>query len=167
MPKVTLPMGMGLDRYTGVMRVQPGSMRDMRNVRPQRGRLTQRRGITRASSLPAQGGNPCTAVVAIQPVQSSGEGVVVGFYAGSGEVHIFRVSGTGKDPFHIGQWFTLGSNAESPPYVLATESYGKAFLAHDEAIYSARAPTQVYDVCLLYTSPSPRDRQKSRMPSSA
>ena len=25
----------------------------------------------------------------------------------------------------------------------------------------------VYDACLLYTSPSPRDRQKSRMPSSA
>ena len=25
----------------------------------------------------------------------------------------------------------------------------------------------VYKVCLLYTSPSPRDRQKSRMPSSA
>ena len=24
-----------------------------------------------------------------------------------------------------------------------------------------------YDPCLLYTSPSPRDRQKSRMPSSA
>ena len=33
-------------------------------------------------------------------------------------------------------------------------------------------PTGMYfvarhDVCLLYTSPSPRDRQKSRMPSSA
>ena len=26
---------------------------------------------------------------------------------------------------------------------------------------------EVEDVCLLYTSPSPRDRQKSRMPSSA
>ena len=25
----------------------------------------------------------------------------------------------------------------------------------------------VYGTCLLYTSPSPRDRQKSRMPSSA
>ena len=24
-----------------------------------------------------------------------------------------------------------------------------------------------YQICLLYTSPSPRDRQKSRMPSSA
>ena len=29
------------------------------------------------------------------------------------------------------------------------------------------APTQAPDSCLLYTSPSPRDRQKSRMPSSA
>ena len=27
--------------------------------------------------------------------------------------------------------------------------------------------TIIYDGCLLYTSPSPRDRQKSRMPSSA
>ena len=26
---------------------------------------------------------------------------------------------------------------------------------------------QKYQICLLYTSPSPRDRQKSRMPSSA
>ena len=25
----------------------------------------------------------------------------------------------------------------------------------------------LYELCLLYTSPSPRDRQKSRMPSSA
>ena len=28
-------------------------------------------------------------------------------------------------------------------------------------------PTRSHTVCLLYTSPSPRDRQKSRMPSSA
>ena len=28
-------------------------------------------------------------------------------------------------------------------------------------------PEEASDVCLLYTSPSPRDRQKSRMPSSA
>ena len=27
--------------------------------------------------------------------------------------------------------------------------------------------TALYYICLLYTSPSPRDRQKSRMPSSA
>ena len=29
------------------------------------------------------------------------------------------------------------------------------------------ASEEVTEVCLLYTSPSPRDRQKSRMPSSA
>ena len=28
-------------------------------------------------------------------------------------------------------------------------------------------PYYALDICLLYTSPSPRDRQKSRMPSSA
>ena len=27
--------------------------------------------------------------------------------------------------------------------------------------------SRIYEPCLLYTSPSPRDRQKSRMPSSA
>ena len=30
-----------------------------------------------------------------------------------------------------------------------------------------RQGSAIYDTCLLYTSPSPRDRQKSRMPSSA
>ena len=35
----------------------------------------------------------------------------------------------------------------------------------DAAGYTAPAPQLI--VCLLYTSPSPRDRQKSRMPSSA
>ena len=35
-------------------------------------------------------------------------------------------------------------------------------------VYRADAPVQgKVGVCLLYTSPSPRDRQKSRMPSSA
>ena len=32
---------------------------------------------------------------------------------------------------------------------------------------SVTAALAMYDTCLLYTSPSPRDRQKSRMPSSA
>ena len=36
----------------------------------------------------------------------------------------------------------------------------------DASIYSGASEVW-YDGCLLYTSPSPRDRQKSRMPSSA
>ena len=33
--------------------------------------------------------------------------------------------------------------------------------------YEIGAKTTLFNGCLLYTSPSPRDRQKSRMPSSA
>ena len=33
--------------------------------------------------------------------------------------------------------------------------------------WPSRAEVINYSICLLYTSPSPRDRQKSRMPSSA
>ena len=36
-----------------------------------------------------------------------------------------------------------------------------------DMIESQRQRKGEYDPCLLYTSPSPRDRQKSRMPSSA
>ena len=36
-----------------------------------------------------------------------------------------------------------------------------------QTYYLADRSNAVVDVCLLYTSPSPRDRQKSRMPSSA
>ena len=36
-----------------------------------------------------------------------------------------------------------------------------------ELISSEAEISRMYKVCLLYTSPSPRDRQKSRMPSSA
>ena len=40
------------------------------------------------------------------------------------------------------------------------------FLPYNRALYQ-RVSKYTYDTCLLYTSPSPRDRQKSRMPSSA
>ena len=40
-------------------------------------------------------------------------------------------------------------------------------LAHEELVHMALVNADVELVCLLYTSPSPRDRQKSRMPSSA
>ena len=47
--------------------------------------------------------------------------------------------------------------------------------AHDDSnestplgLYDATTPCNLqFKICLLYTSPSPRDRQKSRMPSSA
>ena len=49
--------------------------------------------------------------------------------------------------------FLLG-HKKNPFYVLSTEEFGLLRGGY-------------YLVCLLYTSPSPRDRTRSRMPSSA
>ena len=43
----------------------------------------------------------------------------------------------------------------------------KAFLGEEDAFVMAQEPDSLYYSCLLYTSPSPRDRTRSRMPSSA
>ena len=46
-------------------------------------------------------------------------------------------------------------------YVFNLCNHDKHFLGHRPQLYT------IINTCLLYTSPSPRDRQKSRMPSSA
>ena len=51
--------------------------------------------------------------------------------------------------------------------VLLSESLEPAFIAEMLSLPSHNEVSGWYDRCLLYTSPSPRDRQKSRMPSSA
>ena len=47
--------------------------------------------------------------------------------------------------------------------------FGKTHLAMYELLrFASRKPnSKIFYVCLLYTSPSPRDRTRSRMPSSA
>src|SRR5665213_4307019 len=54
---------------------------------------------------------------------------------------------------------------------VGSEDYTKAAKSFDEVErqhpYSVWAPKAQLMSCLLYTSPSPRDRQKTRMPSSA
>ena len=44
---------------------------------------------------------------------------------------------------------------------------GQIVFLDTPGIHKAKNKLGEYMVCLLYTSPSPRDRQKSRMPSSA
>ena len=64
------------------------------------------------------------------------------------------------------------------PVIAQDDDDAKSRYAIDEIVTTARrieeslqdaplAVTALSGVCLLYTSPSPRDRQKSRMPSSA
>ena len=48
-----------------------------------------------------------------------------------------------------------------------TVSYGGGTKNGPKEIIKASHQVELFDDCLLYTSPSPRDRTRSRMPSSA
>ena len=59
----------------------------------------------------------------------------------------------------------------TPPFITPTDNNGSAFsypigarVLFNSRLYESLVSN---NTCLLYTSPSPRDRQKSRMPSSA
>ena len=66
-------------------------------------------------------------------------------------------------------WRTVQGNVELPLEMSATDRAARADrarAARSVALISRGSSTFPW-TCLLYTSPSPRDRQKSRMPSSA
>ena len=63
---------------------------------------------------------------------------------------------------------TNSTHTTTPPLVMQAKGLVKRYgqvTALDGADFELRAGEIL--ACLLYTSPSPRDRQKSRMPSSA
>ena len=60
----------------------------------------------------------------------------------------------------IANWYKLTSG----DIVASVALYGHSTISRNDAVKAL--PTDS-ETCLLYTSPSPRDRQKSRMPSSA
>ena len=69
---------------------------------------------------------------------------------------------------HFGQ---MPDGAEVFLYTLTNDlGLEVSIINYGGAITSLKVPDSagvLGDICLLYTSPSPRDRQKSRMPSSA
>ena len=71
------------------------------------------------------------------------------------------------DSVHIGKAeFVIGEmpNAPAPFVTWECKNGNNYFWGH---YFSTRQAAERDLFCLLYTSPSPRDRQKSRMPSSA
>ena len=59
------------------------------------------------------------------------------------------------------------SHVKIPHAHTTHNTHAKSTHAHKSHTHYAFKYGRVYRCCLLYTSPSPRDRQKSRMPSSA
>ena len=71
----------------------------------------------------------------------------------------------GTDAVLLGAWTSLKNNLFSALDIGAGTGVLALILAQRSTIETIDALE--IDTCLLYTSPSPRDRQKSRMPSSA
>ena len=69
-----------------------------------------------------------------------------------------------------GSDFTI---SQLPKYTILDSTYSETRTDADVRVYGVdkdavgRTEDTVYEACLLYTSPSPRDRTRSRMPSSA
>ena len=75
-----------------------------------------------------------------------------------------------KSPIELTKFFELisGSDALEPDYNSLQEEMQQTEKKLDALHVKSRLITsRKKRICLLYTSPSPRDRQKSRMPSSA
>ena len=61
----------------------------------------------------------------------------------------------------------IAKRAPPPPTVQEEETHHEAHQEAHHEIMPGALPAELLDPCLLYTSPSPRDRTRSRMPSSA
>eukprot|EP00828_Plagiopyla_frontata_P047133 TRINITY_DN8630_c0_g1_i1.p1 TRINITY_DN8630_c0_g1~~TRINITY_DN8630_c0_g1_i1.p1 ORF type:complete len:140 (+),score=17.61 TRINITY_DN8630_c0_g1_i1:288-707(+) len=66
-----------------------------------------------------------------------------------------------------GYYFSLMEGTMTSDMGFRLSKQRKVILEELRKVKTHPTADEVYDICLLYTSPSPRDRQKSRMPSSA
>ena len=105
----------------------------------------------------------------INSIEFENESIEIPLYLGGEQTFEVLITNYGS-PTHIhlsvseelkGQITFLRDN----PYVLQKEYVSAVARIPQEGRILTKG--QIYITCLLYTSPSPRDRQKSRMPSSA
>ena len=80
------------------------------------------------------------------------------------DTQFLRGDANGKATTTSGQLRLARGSGRLPVVVL---QHGSAGMAPNVEMWAREFNTIGISTCLLYTSPSPRDRQKSRMPSSA
>ena len=99
------------------------------------------------------------------------------FLTGKKHIHFIGIGGSGMYPLaqilHSQGYYLTGSDNNETATLDAVRKMGiPVHLGHSPANIEGadlivHTAAIMADNCLLYTSPSPRDRQKSRMPSSA
>lgn len=144
--RVLLPFGAGLDRGTGTYLLEPSTFSDLRNVHLGQGRVRVRRGIT------AKGGGieNATDVLAVSPIRGTRRSVVVAYSSVTRQAWLVTATidpttlAVSLTPVPGGTLWTLSAQAPFPRIVI-TDSFGRAFIAHDEPVYGYRQPTKVYN----------------------
>jgi hypothetical protein len=152
--RISLPMGMGLDRATGRTVIRPGAMRDLRNVYLFDGKILVRRGMEETATFVDDEGDPCTHIMGGGPQRTERVGIVIGYRQPTGKVFIYRTTSLGTVPERLDvlhpvdglqrHWFALAPNS-APPTFEVTDSYGRLFMAHAHPTITGRAPTVYYD----------------------
>lgn len=137
-PKLPLPFGGGVDRYTGSAVAEPSAFRDLRNVHLRRGGAELRGGLATAASLAGD------AVIGVFPIRSQGIGGLVTYTSATREVTLHLTSADGSVTSLVGVVWTLPVDAGFPR-VIGTEYNDRLVLAHDEPIFAKRQVTRVYD----------------------
>lgn len=140
---LTIPLGGGLDRYSGPVVVDQGRSRDVRNVILTRGRARARDGYTDAATLTLADARVCDAVLDIRELPAEYATIITGYHTASREVWIFRGDAEANNPEPLGPWFT--ATGAGVPRVLSCEVNELVFLAHDERHVNRRAATYRYD----------------------
>ena len=134
----SLTFGLGLDRHSGPMVVDPATMRDLRNVHLRDGGFEVRGGMLPALSL----GNGV--VLAIEPVRSQAVAAVITYDPTTGQVNLYACSVDLGTATLVNTVFTLGAGA-SFPRVICADSNGKLLICHDEPDFAQRKKTMIYD----------------------
>ena len=144
--RILLPFGAGLDRGTGTYLLEPSSFADLRNVHLGQGRVRVRRGVA------ARGGGiqNATDILAVSPIRGTRRSIVVAYSSVTRQAWLVTATidpttlAVTLTPVPGGTLWTL--NAQAPfPRVVITDSFGRAFIAHDEPVYGYRQPTKVYN----------------------
>lgn len=135
--KVTIPLGGGLDRESGLLFANGTVMQDIRNIHMLNGRIEARKGLNRVTDFGAG-----TVLLDIHPVRSRSLAAYLVLGA-DGSLQLWESAADGSGATEL---VTIAAAEVTgvQRYILS-DIYDKIFIAHDEPDILLRQPTRYWD----------------------
>lgn len=150
-PRLRLLLGAGLNRETGAAQREPGTWRELQNVRIKKARALARAVHVEASEIAAMdGGGAPTAIAFIGVFLAAPKGILVAWKVDgvADNVQVWSTATTGLNPIFVDDWGTLDPSV-APPQFFGAEINVRYLLAHDEADIDDRLQTAVLTDALV------------------